>query len=146
MSLVNSAGERIYLAPKPMPFQPVRSAKIRARNRRWLQVQRKLGLTLREVAELVGRPRATVANGLRWAEVEEERLEATEIAAERPPVLHEASGLDIDDLCYLVGEYRPGTEAGDMACVRDFFARMVDRTEAMGYDVRPLRIAMAGAA
>lgn len=146
MSLVNLAGERIFLQPKPETIRPVRSAKIRARNFRWLQAHRKLDLTACEVARMVGHPRSTVREGIRWAEAEEARLEEQAIAAERAPVLDEASQLDVDDVCFLISEYPPGTEVGDNPDVRSFLERMVDRIEALGYDIRPLTVALAGAA
>lgn len=146
MSLVNLAGERIYLQPKPEAVRPVRSAKIRARNFRWLQVHRKLGLSVREVAQMVGQPRTTVSVGIRWAEAEEALLEARAIAAERPTVLDEASGLDVDDVLFLLDEYPAGTEIGDNPDVREFLGRMAGRIEALGYDVGPLTVALAGAA
>ena len=146
MSIVNRAGERIYLNPQADQIRPVRSGEVKARNFLWLRMQRKLDLTVRELAKVVGRPTATVHQGLIWALAEEERQEQADIAAEQPPILDETSGLDLDDLCFLVGEYPPGTTVGDNPDVRRFFDRMVRRIEAMGYDIQPLAVVLNRAA
>lgn len=127
MPIVDRHGEQVFPAPKRDPVLHVKSPKVRARNRRWLERRRGQDLSIRELARLVRKPPATVARGLKWAEQEEAREEERAAAAARSPVVDRASGLTADDVRYLVDTYGPGTDLGSLPQFWDLLAPLMDR-------------------
>ena len=134
MSIVDGTGERVFLYPEPDCARPVRSGRVRRRNREWLAEQRRLDLTVRELAKHLGVAVTTLGQGLLWAEEEETRAEAAAVERERrelSPVLDEASGLDLHDVLFLAAEYPPGTELGDHPLVRRVMGPLLARADAL---------------
>lgn len=127
MAIVDTHGVKLDLLPRREPIRHVKSPRVRARNRKWLERRRAEGLSIRELARAVRRPAATVARGLKWAEQDEERRLEREIAAERSPVVDRRSGLTADDVRYLVDNYGLDTELGSLPQFWEFLAPLVDK-------------------
>lgn len=127
VSIVNQYEERIFLEPQPWVARPVRSAKHRERNRDWLRTKRHLGLTVRELAQMVRMDASTVARGVQWAEEFEQRGEAEYVESFQSPVLDPASGLTEEDVRYLMATYSPESELGGHPLFWQALAPLVEK-------------------
>ena len=125
MSIVDRHEVKLNLIPKREPVVHVKSSKVRARNRKWLERKRAQGLSIRRLARQSRKPASTVARRLKWAEQEEARQEERAVEAERSPVVDRASGLTADDVLYLLGEYGPDTELGSLPAFWSYLGPLV---------------------
>lgn len=128
MSIVDEAGERVILerGGERMTLTPIKSAKVRERNRRWLAIKRQFNMSVRELAGFLNRHHATVARGVRWA-AEEEMARSFEDAAARDPEIDPVTGLTVEDVLYLARSHPPGSDLGSHPEFRAIVDPLLDK-------------------
>ena len=126
-SIVNAWGQQVSPVAPARASRPVKSPKIRRRNRQWLTTQRRLGLSGRELAAFLNKPHRTVAAGILWAIEHDEDNSERSPSADTSPVVDRASGLTENDVLYLLDTYGPDTELGSCPEFWQVLGPLVDK-------------------